>query len=501
MEEKLRELKTRLLEANDLESAGALLGWDQATYMPTGGGPARGRQMATLGKLAHEKFTDEAVGTLLDELRPYAESLPYDSDDASLIRITRRNYERAVKVPSWFVAKMNNHQAASYDAWVKARPANNFALVRPFLEETVDLSRQMADFFPGYAHIADPLISFADYGVKVSELRPLFDQLRAELVPLVQEIADQPPIDDAMLHRNYPEALQLAFGKECITRYGYDFSRGRQDKTPHPFMTKFSLGDVRITTRVKEDDLGDALFSSLHEAGHAIYEQGIPLHFEGTPLAEGASSGVHESQSRLWENLVGRSRPFWEYNYPRLQEVFPTQLAAVSLDDFYRAINRVERSLIRVDADEVTYNLHVVIRFNLELALLEGQLSVSELPEAWRSLYQEYLGITPPDDRNGVMQDVHWYFGVVGGAFQCYTLGNIMSALFYDAALRVRPDIRQEIARGEFGTLRNWLTEHVYHHGAKFTMNELVERATGGPLRIEPYIHYLREKYSEIYGL
>lgn len=501
MEAKLQELKTRLMEIDDLKSAAALLHWDQSTYMPPGGAPARARQLATLSRLAHEKFTDPAIGRLLDDLRPYEESLPYDSDEASLIRVTRREYERAIKVPPAFVAQLRSHTAASYEVWARARPDNDFARVQPYLEKTLDLSRQLAEFFPGYEHIADPLIDFADYGMKASTIRAIFAELREQLIPLVQAITAQPPVDDACLHQTYPEAQQLAFGVEVIRRFGYDFRRGRQDKTHHPYMTKFSLGDVRITTRVKENDLGEALFSTMHEAGHALYEQGIRMEYEGTPLATGTSAGVHESQSRLWENLVGRSRGFWEFFYPKLQAVFPNQLGSVSLDEFYHAINKVERSLIRTDADEVTYNLHVMMRFDFELALLEGRLAVRDLPEAWRERFQADLGIVPPDDRDGVLQDVHWYGGIVGGAFQGYTLGNILSAQFFETALRAHPEISAEIRQGEFGTLHNWLKEHIYQHGSKYTAPELIERVTGGPLSIAPYIRYLREKYGELYQL
>ena len=279
---------------------------------------------------------------------------------------------------------------------------------------------------------------------------------------------------------------------------GFDFNRGRQDFAPHPFTTKFGLGDVRITTRVDEDFLTDALFSTIHEAGHAMYEQGIRMELDGTPLASGTSSGVHESQSRLWENLVGRSPEFWRYYYPRLQSDFPV-LSDVKLDQFYRAINKVERSLVRVDADEVTYNLHVMLRFDLELDLLEGKLSVHDLPEAWNSRFQHDLGITPPDDRLGVLQDVHWYGGQIGGMFQGYTIGNILSALWFEEALKVHPHILAEMEQGQFGTLHGWLQENIYQHGRKFTANELVQRVTGGPLRIEPYLNYLQAKYQALY--
>jgi carboxypeptidase Taq len=501
MENKFKELKIRLLEINDLNMATALLRWDHSTYMPPGGATARGRQLATLSRLAQEKFIDPAMGNLLDDLRPYEESRPYDSDEASLIRVTRRFYERAIKAPPDFMAEFNRHSAESYQVWAKARPENNFAAVQPMLEKTLDLSRQYANFYPGYEHIADPLIDITDYGMTVSTLRPLFAELREQLPPLVEAIVDQPPADDSCLHQDYPEDEQLAFGLNVIKQYGYDFNRGRQDKTRHPFMTKFSLGDVRITTRVKENDLSEALFSTLHEAGHALYEQGINMDYEGTPLARGTSSGVHESQSRLWENQVGRSWPFWKYYYPQLQTAFPQQLGDTSLETFHRAINKVRRSLIRTDADEVTYNLHVMIRFELELSLLEGKLAIKDLPDAWHAHYQQTLGICAPNDSDGVLQDVHWYAGKIGGAFQGYTLGNIIAALFFEAAQKTHPDIPAQIEQGEFSLLHTWLKENIYRHGHKFTALELIERITGGPLTIEPYIRYLWAKFEKLYKI
>ena len=369
------------------------------------------------------------------------------------------------------------------------------------MEKTLELSQQLSAYYPGAEHIIDPLIAEADYGMKASTIKPLFSQLRKELVPMVQAISEQPPADNSCLLQHFPEEKQEAFGLEVIRHFGYDFERGRQDRTHHPFMTKFSLGDVRITTRFNENDLSDALFSTMHESGHAMYEQGIDKKYEATPLAGGTSSGVHESQSRLWENIVGRSRDFWAHFYPQLQEVFPEQLGSVTLDTFYRAINKVQRSLIRTEADEVTYNLHVIIRFDLEMALLEGKLAIRDLPEAWRERYKTDLGITPPDDRDGVLQDVHWFFGVIGGAFQGYTLGNIMSAQFFDAALKAHPEIHPEIRKGQFHTLHGWLKENIYRHGSKFTAAELMERVTGGPISIEPYIRYLRTKYGELYQL
>jgi carboxypeptidase Taq len=501
MEAKLNELKNRLAEVADLNSAAAVLGWDQATYMPSGGAAARGRQMATLGSLSQAKFTDPEVGKLLDELEPWAASQPAGSDDAALIRKTRRDYNKQVKVSADWVARANLHTAETYQAWTEARPANDFKSVQDRLKKTLDLSREYAEFFPGYEHIGDPLIDGPDPGMKASSIRKVFSELREQLVPIVKTITEQKEADDKPLRKSYPEQKQLDFGVAVAKDFGYDFTRGRQDKTHHPFCVNFSINDVRITTRVKKNYLADALFSTLHEAGHAMYEQGINQDYEASPLAGGTSSGVHESQSRTWENVVGRSRGFWEHYYPALKKVFPTQLKGVSLDKFYRAINKVERSLIRTDADEVTYNLHVMLRFDLELQLLEGKLEIKDLPAAWHARYKSDLGIQAPSDVDGVLQDVHWYGGLIGGAFQGYTLGNIMSALFYDAALKANPGIPKEIAKGQFGTLHGWLKSNIYQYGSKYQPDELIQRITGGPLRIEPYIKYLKTKYGELYKL
>ena len=449
MESKLQDLKQRLLEVNDLNAAASLLSWDQSSFMPEAGAPSRGRQLALLSRLSHEKFTDPEIGRLLDALVPYGESLPYDNDDAAIIRVTKRNYDRLVKVPTAFIAEVSEHTAETYQTWTRARPDNDFQRVRPLLEKTLDYSRRFAEYLGPYEHIADPLIDFSDYGMKAESVRQVFAQLREGLVPLVKAITSQAPTDDSFTHRHYPHQPQIDFGIEVIKAYGFDFTRGRQDLTPHPFMTKFSIDDVRILTKVKEDDVRDALFSTLHECGHALYELGINPAYEGTPLNSGTSSGVHESQSRMWENIVGRSREFWEYFYPRLQSTFPEQLKDVSLDAFHRAANKVERSLIRIEADEVTYNLHVMIRFDLELQMLEGSLEIKDLPEAWDERYQSDLGVSAPDYRDGVLQDVHWYGGGIGGAFQGYTLGNILSAQFFAKAVEAHPTIPENIGRGD----------------------------------------------------
>lgn len=501
MHEKIGRLKERLTEVDDLNSAAYLLLWDQQTHMPAGGAEARSRQVSTLQRIAHEKFTDDAIGYLLDDLERETVGLAYDSDEAALVRVVRREYDEATKVPADFVAEVSSHCSGTFSAWTIARPANNFAALRPRLEKSLELSLRYADFFPNHAEPIDPHIALSDYGMNAATVGALFAELRGQLVPLVQAVVAQPRADDSVLYRHYPEADQIAFGEEVIRQLGYDFSRGRQDKTYHPFATKFSINDVRITTRINEGFLNEGLFGTIHEAGHAMYEQGVSQSLEATPLAGGTSAGVHESQSRLWENLVGRSRGFWEHFYAPLQQRFPAALGGVSLDAFYRAINKVEPSLIRVEADELTYNLHVMLRFDFERAMLNGKLAVADLPDAWNSRMEADLGIRPPDDRNGVLQDVHWFDGLIGGGFQGYTLGNIMSAQFYAAAIAAYPSIPDEIRVGVFDTLRGWLTDNVYCHGKKFDAAKLLAQATGGPLTIQPYIDYLQGKYSELYGI
>ncbi len=499
------DLRARLLEISDLNRANAVLGWDQSTYMPSGGGAARGRQQALLGRLSHERFTDKAVGCLLDRLAPIAADLEPDTDDACLVRVVRRQYDRAIRVPASFVERDGKHSARCYQIWQTARPAGDFAAVRDGLEMWLDLSREWAGYMSKgsgpQAHIADPFMDVSDEGMTVATVRALFNELRKDLVPLVRAITNRAPGDDTCLRLHFPEDAQLVFSLKAAERIGYDLSRGRLDKTAHPFMTRFAAGDVRITTRVNENDLGDAFFSTLHEAGHALYELGVAPELDGTSLGRGVSSGVHESQSRLWENLVGRSRAYWEHSFSLLQEMFPKQLGNVPLDTFYRAINKVQRSLIRTDADEVTYNLHVMIRFDLELALLEGTLPVKDLPRAWAERYEADLGVVPPDDRDGVLQDVHWYAGGIGGAFQGYTIGNILSAQFYTAASQANPGLEAQIASGDTSRLHAWLKDNVYRHGAKFPPADLVRRATGAEMTIKPYMAYLQSKYGALYAL
>jgi len=500
MDDLYKELCEKATELMDIGSAAAVLGWDQQVNMPPGGAEARGRQIGTLAKIAHETLINPRIGVLLEKLAPFEAEKGYGSKEASIIRLARREYDKAVKVPPEFTGRMSVAQSECFDIWLKARPANDFAMVRPSLENVFGLCAEYSDFFPGYEHPMDPLIDNNDYGMKASDIRSIFGELRKQLVPMVDAIDSQEPADDTFLRKNFDADKQIVFGKSVVEKYGYDFNRGRQDIAPHPFTISFSVGDVRITTRVRPNFLGSALFGTLHEAGHAMYEQGSATELDGTPVRGGTSIGVHESQSRLWENIVGRSRPFWQHYYPGLQGDFPEQLGAVPLDKFYRGINKVQKSLIRVEADEVTYNLHVMLRFDFECDLLTGKLKTSELPDAWNDRMEADIGLRPSTDSDGVMQDIHWYNSIVG-YFQGYTLGNIMSAQFYDAAVMTHPEIPEQIGQGEFATLHAWLKENIYRHGRKYTASELLERATGSSLEIGPYMKYLKTKYGELYVL
>jgi carboxypeptidase Taq len=499
--ENLRLLQGRLRRIEALDCASQVLVWDQATYMPDQGGSGRGRQLAALGTVVHEQLIDPELGRLLQELHPVAEDLP-DGDPAKvLINVARRDQERAACVPTDFTAEFVNHQSDSFEVWKKARPANDFEAVRPMLEKTLDFSRRYANFFPGYQDIADPLIADWDQGLTTSWIRALFAELKEQLIPLVNAVCERPKPDHSCLRQNFPKAGQLAFGCATAKRLGYDFGRGRQDETHHPFMIRFGHGDIRITTRVEDDNICQALFGTIHESGHAMYEQGIAAELDGLPTGHGVSNSVHESQSRLWENIVARSLPFWQHFFPILQDQFTDLLGGTGVEEFHRAINRVERSLIRTDSDELTYNLHIMMRFELEVDLLEGRVEVKDLPRVWHERMVDYLGVEPPNDANGVMQDVHWYCGKIGGEFQGYAIGNVMSAQFYAAALEACPDVPEEIAAGRFDRLLAWLTDNVYRHGRSVEQLALVEQATGEPLSIRPYMDYLTEKYSTLYDL
>ena len=500
MSEKLKQLKLILAEVSDLDSATAVLSWDQQTYMPPGGVSARGNQISTLSSLAHSKFVSQEVGTLLEDLKSYAESLDPNSDEACLIEVTRRKYQKQTKVPGEYVAEFSRITVLAKSAWEEARKKDDFLHFQPHLEKIVEMRRQYADFFAPYDHVYDPLLDDFEPGMKTDEVKKIFSELRPKQVKLLQAISEKPQVDDSFLHKSFAEQKQWDFGVQAITDYGYDWNRGRQDKAAHPFTTEFGVGDVRITTRVDPSFLNTALFSTLHEAGHAIYEQGVSPDLERTPLGGGASLAIHESQSRMYENLLGKSFDFWVYFYPQLQKMFSTQLGNVDLDTFYKGINKVEPSLIRVEADEATYNLHIMLRLELEIALMEGTLQVSDLPAAWNERMEDYLGVVPPNDANGVLQDVHWSMGVLG-YFPTYSLGNLVSNQLWEKINEDIPKLSSQIQSGDFSELLAWLREHVHRHGAKFKPQDLVNRIVGETITPDPYLKYLNEKFGSIYSL
>ena len=498
-EQKLQQLKDLLAEIADLNQIIALLGWDQQVYMPPGGAENRGYQLSTLQQIAHTKFVSDEIGKLLDDLKPYASQLDPDSLDACLLRVTRRDYERETKVPGEWVADFAIVTTAAHEAWAKARAENDFLHFQPHLEKVLDLAHRYAGYFAPYDHVYDPLLDVFEPGMKTPEVKAIFGALRPQQVDLLKRIASQPQVDNSFMTLQYDEDKQWQFGVEAITKMGFEWQRSRQDKTLHPFTTSFGWGDVRITTRVYPNYMASALFGTLHEAGHAMYAMGSDKSFDRTPLFGGASSGIHESQSRMWENLVGRSFPFWQHFYPRLQELFPSQLGNVPLEAFYKGINKVQPSLIRVEADEATYNLHIMLRMELEIALMENQLQVKDLPEAWNSRFQEYLGITPPDNSKGVLQDVHWSGGMIG-YFPSYALGNLIGAQLWERINADIPDLPDQVRRGEFTAWLTWLREKVHSHGNKYEPQQLIQRVTGSKIDPAPYMRYLEGKFRDIYN-
>jgi carboxypeptidase Taq len=500
----ITELRERLATIADLDAAAAVLSWDQETYMPSGAIEARAAQLTTLARLSHQAFVDDRVGELLESTAAELGDAPYDSDDASLLRVTRRDRERAIRLPGDLVARLARATSLGQQAWQEARATARFADFAPHLDTIVSLAREKAEAL-GYAErIYDPLLDEYEPGMTTTQLETVFDALRRELVPLVAELgppaaaarAQHPP---PPLDRSFDAAAQWQFGIAVMNDFGFDFERGRQDRSAHPFSTAFAATDVRVTTRIHEDFLPAGLFGTLHECGHALYEQGVASALARTPLAGGASLGVHESQSRLWEILVGRSRAFWTHYYEPLRAAFPGVLDDVDIGAFYAAINHVCPSLIRVEADEVTYNLHIMLRFELEKDLLEGRLAVADLPEAWNAGMHSHLGITPGNDADGVLQDIHWSMGAIG-YFPTYTLGNLMSAQIFARIGEDVPDLRERTAAGEFGALLGWLRTHIHRYGRKFTAHELLERMGCGPLSAEPWLAYVRRKYGALSG-
>lgn len=497
----LASLKERIAECKRLTEALSVVHWDMETYMPPGGAESRAEQLAVLQRLAHTLFTSDEVGNLLEASLAETSDLPYDHDDAAHLRVIKRTYDREVKVPSDLVAEEAKTTALAHEEWKKARKQNDYKLFQPWLEKIVDIERKITEHRGYKETLYDGMLDVFEPGMTTAEVERIFTQFREGLVELVKQIRESGvEVDNSVMFRKYDVEKQKLVTNDVVGRIGFDFNHGRQDIAVHPFCTSFSSLDVRITTRFDENYLPGSVFASMHEAGHAMYEQGFPREFLGTMLADGASLGFHESQSRMWENQVGRSREFISYYLPELKKFFPESLSDVEVEQFYKAANKVQPSLIRVEADEVTYNLHIMLRFEIEKAMVAGTMNFSELPEIWNSKMEEYLGIRPDKDANGVLQDVHWSGGTIG-YFPTYSLGNLIAAQLWEKAESEMPDLRRNIAQGEFQPLLGWLRRNVHAHGSKYLPSELVQKITGSPIDANVCLKYLRTKYSEIYNL
>lgn len=499
MGENLAALKARTKDILDLRNAAQLLEWDMQACMPPGGAKARAEQLGLLSRLAHEQQTSPEIGRLLELSQAELNGAGPESDDHCALREIRRDYEKATKIPVALAAEIAQHSAISESVWRQARPANDFARMVPYLEKSFQLVRQAADALGYETEPYDALLDAYEPGAKAADVAQTFADLKPALVDLTARIVATGKSPDR-LTGTYPIPAQRAITLKLVEMLGYDLRRGRQDEAAHPFCANFSRDDVRITTRFDESYPEGAIYASLHEAGHAMYEQGIAAEYEGTALGQAASMAVHESQSRLWENMVGRSEPFCRFAAPHIREAFPDAAGSLTPEQLYQAVNKVEPSLIRVEADEITYNLHIMLRFDLERALVNGEMAVADLPDAWNAKMQESLGITPPNDADGVLQDVHWPAGLIG-YFPTYALGTIMSGQIWAAVRKAIPNLDDQIAAGQFSNLLAWLREHIHRHGRKYRSGELIQRATGELLNAAHYVEYLRTKYSRSYGL
>ncbi len=500
----IEKLKATDREIVLLSHSSALLSWDQETCMPRRAIDERSAQLSLLQGLIHQRITAEDNRRMLDRLGCSADNPGGDAslaeDDRAFLRQYQRRYQRAARLPQELVVKLAESTSRSQAIWAEARAADDYDSFAPHLTTLLDLLLEVSDRIGYTEHPYDALLDQYEPFMLTSEVDRVFAELRAELVPLVKAIGAAPQVDAALLRREYPVQQQAAFGATVMQALGYDLERGRLDISAHPFTTTLGAHDVRITTRYDPRFFNGAIFGTIHEVGHALYELGIDEKYHGSLLAEGTSLGIHESQSRMWENMVGRSRHFWHHFYPQLARLFPAALADIDPESFYRAINRVEPSLIRVEADEVTYGLHIVLRFELEKALLSRTLTVAELPEAWRAGSRRLLGIEPRSDAEGVLQDIHWSMGGIG-YFPTYALGNLYAAQFMHAIEAELPSLWDDVQRGEFAPLLNWLRVNIHAHGRARTAQELCSSITGSELSAAPFMDYLRAKYGDIYGV
>lgn len=492
----VERLKNRLADFNALASAIAIMEWDQQTYMPRGGAAARAEHVGILSRMAHEMFTDEETQTLLERAKGETRD---GTDDQALVRVTEREMDLRTKIPAALVEEKSKLSALAHESWMSARANNDFNSFAPYIEKMFDIARREAEYLGYKDNIYDALLDQYEEGATSADVRRMFEALKGPNIKLIKDIKERgKPVDDSALYGEWDEFKQRQFTEMLVKAIGFDLNRGRQDTAPHPFCTGWSVGDIRLTTRFKPY-IASAIFGSLHEAGHGMYEQGSPKEWDLTPLAGGVSLGLHESQSRTWENIVGRSKAFWKRFLPSLQQTFP-KLSDFTVDTWYRAINKVEPSYIRVEADEVTYNMHILVRFEIETDILTGKLKVKDLPAAWNAKYAEYLGVTPRTDSEGCLQDVHWSGGSIG-YFPTYSMGNLLSYQIWNALRKDIPDPDSLMAKGEFEPILSWLQKKIYSQGKKYTPKELVMRVTGKPMGAEDYLAGLDEKYREIYAL
>lgn len=486
---------TEMRTIADLRYASAVLQWDQETYLPPKGAPIRGQQIATLSEIAHRFFTDDKLGARLQELLASNQLSP---DEKRNVELTWQDYSKQKKFPSSFVRELAEAVNKSFHSWIEARKVNDFKLFAPDLSKLIELKKKEADMLGYEQHPYDALLDDHDKGATVQLLDKVFNAVKQPLKDLLDKIGLQPPADDNFLQQHFDKDKQWQFGLQVLKEMGYDMEAGRQDISEHPFTVNFNSQDVRITTRVDENDLSNMVWSCIHELGHALYEQGLPVEQYGLPLGEPASYTIHESQSRLWENHVGRSRAFCERWLPVLQQYFPEQLGKISVEAFYKGINKVQRSLIRTEADELTYHFHIMIRYELEKRVLEGSLAVKDIPVFWNDHYRQYLGVEILSDKQGCLQDVHWSHGSLG-YFPTYSLGSFYSAQFYAFASKAIPGLNEQIRKGNTAPLLQWLRTQVHNKGRRFTSEELCKEICGETLNIEYFISYLLDKYRDIY--
>jgi len=481
----------------DVGNSISLMSWDQETYMPKGGEALRSRQIATLAGILHEMKTADDYGDILQQL---SNDKSLDFKQKRNIEESLKSYKKAKKFTTDFVVKRARTSSECFQAWVKARKANDFSIYQPYLEKMVALKREETEILGYDDHPYTALLDQFEPGMTTTEVDELFADVKKELKGFVQQIFNAQQVEDNWLYKKYDTKVQWDFGMDLLRDIGYDLHHGRQDVSAHPFTTGFGSHDIRVTTRLDENDFQEMCWGTLHEGGHALYEQGLPINEYGLPSGNAISLGIHESQSRLYENNLGRGIDFWRKHYPKLQQLFPDNLKDVSLEDFYKSFNMVKPSLIRTSADELTYHFHIMIRFEIEKALIEGSLEVADIPKVWNAKYKEYLNIDVPSDADGCLQDVHWSHGSFG-YFPTYSIGSFYAAQFYQKACQSVAGLQQKIAEGSNSELLSWLRTNIHQYGMTYAANEICERATGERLNFKYFMDYAREKYAFIYGL